>query len=321
MEHRRVEGRQVTAAGGELIWLLGQPQLSEYLSFVRHNVEGGALINAATLVDEWRAANDLYYDLEKSEAGAPDRIRCRKLPQALKPLEREARRHPWFGPAFGDLPTSFEMVELDKLVISQNHVERSFTDGLAAMIGTGSDPADLFRFCIPAERAQAPVRVQRISAERWLFTSGSTDFRAHEPLLFRGEEIVQRDAPGPIACMLGIGIGFGSNFMSAIRSGSRLVLQNGYHRAYALRSLGIRHAPCIVEEVTRKDELKITASENVCEDPEFYFASKRPPMFKDFFDPRFAKPLKMLPIETSIEVELKVTRTTPTEVPLTRECR
>lgn len=316
MKHDQLVGQPTDAAGGELVWLLGQPHLSEYLSFVRHNVVGGAAIPPSALVDEWRTANDLYYDLEQSEAGIADRIKCRKLPRSLRQLEQEARRHPWFEPAFGDLPTTFEMVELDKLVISQNHVERSFTDGLAVMIGNGSSPEALFRFCIPAERPQPPVAAKRISAERWLFTSESTDFRTHEPLLLTGAEIVQREAFGPLACMLGIGIGFGSNFMSAVRSGTRLVLQNGYHRAYALRSLGIRHAPCIVEEVTRKDELKITASENVCEDPEFFFASKRPPLFKDFFDPRFAKPLKMLPIETSIEIELKVTRTTPTKVPL-----
>jgi len=98
-----------------------------------------------------------------------------------------------------------------------------------------------------------------------------------------------------------------------IRSGTRILLQNGYHRAYALRSLGFSHAYCIVEDVTRKDELKLTADGDVAADPEFYFASKRPPILRDFFDPRLAKTLSTLPMETQIEVELKVRSSTATD--------
>jgi hypothetical protein len=58
--------------------------------------------------------------------------------------------------------------------------------------------------------------------------------------------------------------------------------------------------------VTRKDELRIAAGEAVCGDPEFYFAAKRPPLLKDFFDPKLRKVLPVLALETVIEVELKV---------------
>jgi len=109
-------------------------------------------------------------------------------------------------------------------------------------------------------------------------------------------------------------IGFGSNFMSGIRSGSRVLLQNGYHRAFALRSLGFTHAYCIVEDVTRKDELKVAADEDVAADPEFYFGARRPPVLKDFFDPRLAKVLPILPMESIIEVEVKVRSSTVTEL-------
>jgi hypothetical protein len=113
--------------------------------------------------------------------------------------------------------------------------------------------------------------------------------------------------------MVGVMVGFGSNFLSAIRSGSRLLLQNGYHRAYALRSLGFTHAYCIVEDVTRKDELKLTADEDVAGDPEFYFASARPPLLKDFFDPRLAKALAVLPMENQVEIEIKIRSSTATD--------
>lgn len=109
-------------------------------------------------------------------------------------------------------------------------------------------------------------------------------------------------------------MGFGSNFLSAIRSGSRVVLQNGYHRAYALRGAGLTHAWCVVEEVTRKDELRLSATEEVLADPAFYFLAKRPPMLRDFFDPRIAEEVLTKPTDCLVEVEIKVRSTTLTTV-------
>jgi hypothetical protein len=299
--------------GVDLVWLLGQPHLGDYLEFVASKTVGGRAADPRKLADEWRTANDLYYELEQSEAGIADTIGCVPIDPALEPLAAAVRANPWFRDSFDNLPVHFARVELDRLVISQNHVERGFTDAIGAALGAEPDAASLFRFCLPLERAMPPVRVQRLTGDRFVFSCPSTDFRAHHPRLLRPEELAGLDSIGPVAAMVGLMIGFGSNFMSGIRSGTRILLQNGYHRAYALRSLGFTHAYCIVEDVTRKDELKLTADGDVAADPEFYFASKRPPILRDFFDPRLAKTLSTLPMETQIEVELKVRSSTATD--------
>src|SRR5687768_6977504 len=113
--------------GQELVWLLGQPQLSDYLDFVKTKVIGGAEVDARALADEWRAANDVYAELERSEAGLADQTKRRPVGRALKPLVRRLEENPWFRDSFDNLPYSVELVELDKLVCSQDHVERSFT--------------------------------------------------------------------------------------------------------------------------------------------------------------------------------------------------
>jgi hypothetical protein len=92
-----------------------------------------------------------------------------------------------------------------------------------------------------------------------------------------------------------------------------MVLHNGYHRAYALRALGITHAPAIVETVTRKDELRIVANSSVAEDPEFYFRAARPPLLRDFFNPKLGKRLSVRPMETAVEVEFKMRTWTTTD--------
>ena len=128
-----------------------------------------------------------------------------------------------------------------------------------------------------------------MSAERYQFVSDATDFGAQTPQLLPHALLEALQATGPLAAALTIPIGFGANFLSAIRSDDRLLLHNGYHRAYALRALGIRYAPCIVQTVTRRDELKYAADLRVTGDPAFYFRAARPPMLRDFFDPEAGK--------------------------------
>ena len=310
-------GVTITGARGlnsEILWLLGQPHLEDYLEFVLDKAVGGADMPAAALADEWRAANDVYYELEKSEAGAADGAECLPLPAAMAPLEQQLRASPYFQHTFDTLPTEIRMVELDRLIVSQRHIASVFTQTRGQGLGTSPNAKTLFRFCLPLERENPPVRIQRLSGNRYLFSSGSTDLRAHEPKLLDRDQISGISSYGPIAGALGLLVGFGSNFLTVIRSDDRMVLHNGYHRAYTLRSLGITHAPCIVENVTRTDELRVAASERVSDRPEFFFRAKRPPLLRDFFDPRLVKRLAVRPMETVVEVEFKMKSWTSVEL-------
>lgn len=297
----------------ELLWLLGQPHLGDYLDFVKHKAVGGRDIDPALLAEEWRAANDLYYDLEQSEAGIADAAECLPLDPALAPLAAELAADPYYRETFDTLPAEVMMVELDKLVVSQTHIANLFSEARARALGGAPDPETLFRFCLPLEREVPPVRIQRLASDRYLFSSPSTDLRAHPPTLLRRDQIANIASFGPIAGVIGLIVGFGSNFLTAIRSDTRMVLHNGYHRAYSLRALGITHAPCIVETVTRKDELRVAASETVSDDPEFYFRAARPPLLKDFFNPRLVTRLAVRPMESAVEVEFKMRSWTTTD--------
>ena len=297
-----------------MVWLLGQPQLRDYLAIHENKVVDGDKADPRALTAEWRTANDYYYELEQAEAGIADAIDCRPLDGRLKRLAAELEKNAWFRSSFDNLPYTIELVELDKLVASQIHVENGFSSAIAARLGASPSPSELFRFCLPAERELAPVSIRRLGSHRYQFTSPSSDFRDHTPRLLRPAEIAHLELSGPAAAFFGVGVGFGSNFLSAIRSGNRVVLQNGYHRSYALRSAGFTHAWCVVEEVTRKDELRLTASEEVAGDPEFYFAAKRPPLLKDFFDPRIAKQLLTKRVEMTVEVEIKIRATSSTPI-------
>jgi hypothetical protein len=224
----------------------------------------------------------------------------------MRALAEATAQHSHFRRTFDALPASFEMVELDRLVVHQPHVTLPFARDLQERLDPAMAPEALFRFCHPPEPRSPPVRVRRIDDNRFLFASDSTDFRRHEAALLGPDQIVGHDSFGPISAAIGLMVGYGANFLSVIRSDNRMLLHNGYHRAYALRAAGITHAPVVVQTVTRRDELQLVASATVAEEPAFFFASKRPPLLKDFFDPKIRKVLPVKRMEKMIEVTFEI---------------
>lgn len=289
----------------EEIVLLGQPSLQHYLDIVRDIVVGGETADLRAVCDEWRRANDAYHELEESEAGIADEAECRDLDPALEPLAEAVRADPHFRRTFDTLPTRIAMVELDRLVTFQTQVTRQFIDSIRARLGPNPDPQSIFRLCLPVGPRMPPLTIRRTGSRRWTFSSESTDFRFHEAALLQPGQISGYESYGPIGGVLGLFLGFGANQMNVLRADSRMLLNNGYHRALALRALGITHAPCVVQTVTRRAELAVAAPQRVIDDAAFYFKAARPPLLKDFFDPRLSKIVPVHRMRKVVEVSFE----------------
>lgn len=289
----------------EEAWLLGQPPLSRYLDFVS-DLDSDSQRSRSAIVDEWRRANDYYAELEASEAGIADDAEIRDLEDALANMAQAVTADARWSRGFDTLPARIGMIELDRLVVSQPYVNLHHTGKLKGRLGKTPTPADLFRFCLPLDRDEAPVQARRFGGNRFLFWSPSSDFRFHEPTLLQPGQITGHDPHGPLAGIVGLLVGYSSNFLSAIQCEGRLLLHNGYHRAYALRELGIKYAPCAVQTASRRDELALVASRTVMEDAAFYFKAARPPLLKDFFDPQIRKVLRVPRMLRMIEVNFEV---------------
>jgi hypothetical protein len=289
----------------EEAWLLGQPPLHKYLDFVVDTTIGGACISRSAITKEWREANDYYAKLETSEAGIADEAGISELDPSLRDLADEVMADSRYRHGFDTLPTRFAMVELDRLVVSQPHVNLFHTDRLKKQLGEAPTGELLFRFCLPLDRIEAPVQMRRAGTNRYMFWSESSDFRFHEPAILQPEDLTEHNCFGPLGAVVGLMVGYGSNFLNVVESGSRLLLHNGYHRAYALRELGVTHAPCIVQTATRRDELSLVASRSVMDDVGFYLAAARPPLLKDFFDPKIRKVLRVPKVLRVIELSFE----------------
>jgi len=139
--------------------------------------------------------------------------------------------------------------------------------------------------------------------------SASTDFRFLEAQVLRPESVPCFDSSGRPVAILGLSVGYGSNFMNVLHVENRLVLGNGSHRAYALRELGILQVLCLIQHVTRRDELELVASGDFAANPDRYLKSARPPMLRDYFDPALRKIVPVCRKNRAVRVQFGVEQT------------
>jgi hypothetical protein len=273
------------------VFLMGRPPMGAALTFIRESSAGGN-VDLARLADEWRAAHGHIRQLEKAEAGLADDPPIAGLPEALKPLEKKVLSDPVFRESYFMVPSRIAMVDLDRLVVYQKHINLEFARKVQEALGPEPSGELVFRTCLPYDHPMPGFSSGRITQNGFTFLSPSTDLRFLDATLLRPEQVIGYSPPGPVAAVLGLVVGFGSNFLNAVLAERRLILNNGSHRAYALREMGIRQVPCIVQEAQDREELSSLVSPDVFRQADRLLGAPRPPLLKDYFDPALRKLFK-----------------------------
>ena len=274
-------------AVNDTLYLIGRPTLKQFLKFVK----GQAVDPPATgsLTDEWLAAKKEASLLEEAEAGVANNPRIQKMGPEYEPLLIEFLKDPLVRHGFNTVPTEVAIIELDSLIVYQHHIDLTFVRDLIAKLGPVLSKERIFRTCLPYDHPEPPVKWSRVGRNRFVFVSPSNDLRFLGAMPMKPKHITDYPPPGALACVIGLGVGFGSNFLNAIYTENRLILNNGSHRAYALREMGYTHVPCIVQHVSSRDELELIAASAIWDDPDYYLKHPRPSMFKDYFNPKLHK--------------------------------
>lgn len=289
-------------AWNEEIWLLGVPRLTDYVDFVKYRTLGGRDADEGELIEQWRVAARRYRQLETTEAGAADEPEVLELPPAMAPLLERVLADPVFRKAFSTSAVAFGMVELDRLVVYQRDVTLGLAESLAETFGPRPSDEDVFRICLPVDPPLPQVGMARVGPRRFEFHCAAHDLRFLGAELLDASQLVDVTADGPVAGVVALLVGFGSNTLNVVRRGRRMVLNNGYHRAYALRSLGITHAPCVIQVVEHAEEMPYAGASEIEEFADFYFESPRPPLLRDFFDPDLTRVFRTPRLRRRIQV-------------------
>jgi hypothetical protein len=266
--------------------------MEEFLGLVLGQGQGVATNVAGEVANEWRTANDHIRELEARESGWADNAPIEPLPASLEPLAQQVLADPIFQRAFALLPTKLGMVELDKLVVFQKDINLEAVRGIQSTLPSKLAEEDVFRLCLPADHPHPPTRGMRIAPNAFAFVSPSTDFRSLDVNLFEGNPIPVASYSGPVSHLLAFAVGHGANMLQAVHAEGRLVLGNGSHRAYALREIGIQKVPCVIQEVSRREELPVTGLP-IAANPDTFLKSPRPPLLKDYFDVKLRKVVKL----------------------------
>ncbi len=292
-------------AGEDHVFLIGRATLREYLNFMTTEPVDARSFDRRALAAEWRAAHDRLRALRRAEEDWADDVRPKSLPAELEPLAAGVAADPIYQTAFDVLPTRIAMVELDRLVVSQKTIHLGHVRRLRDRLGAAPTPEEVFRLCLPADHPTADYRVSRVGSDSVDFVSESDDLRFHEPVILAPHQVTGHQPFGPVAGVVGLVVGFGSGYLNVVSCEGRLVLNNGYHRAYALRELGFSHVPAVVQQVSRADEVGAAGGAAFRRDPEYYLRSPRPPVMKDYFDPELRRVVRL--ISTARHVRIRFT--------------
>ena len=294
---------QAPPAIDEHVYLLGRPPMRSYVDLVTDLAVDGGDYEAGELADEWREARDRVKALEATESGIADGGTLQPLPPGIEDLHQALLEDPLFKRSFGMVRCEIAMVELDRLVVYQKHINKAFVRTLVGHQTQPPDPAGMFRLCLPFDHPQPPVRWMRSHGNTFVFHSPSNDLRFLGPVLIDPADVPGLPPQGNVVRYIALAVGFGTNFLNAIHAEGRFVLNNGSHRAYAMRSLGATHAPCIVQHVENRDELRAIASSDLRRNPDHYLRAPRPPMLRDYFDPRLHKVLPLMRRTRSVRIK------------------
>jgi len=271
----------------EYLYLTGRPKLKDFLRYVRHHAVDPA--DNGVLTDEWEDARNVVRELEKEESGVADNPLIHKLGPEYEPLLIDFLKDPLVQNSFNTVPTEVALVELDRLVVYQKHIDLTFVRQLEAKLGPTPTQEQIFTTCLPYDHPQPPVKWSRMRRDSYVFMSPSNDLRFLGAMPLKSANINVSSPPGNLVGVVGLAVGFGSNFMNAIFAEKRLILNNGSHRAYALRKMGVTHAPCIIQHLSSLDQIDVIASSEVADHPNLFLKHSRPSILKDYFDPRLHK--------------------------------
>lgn len=295
----------------EYVVLVGYPTIADFFQFHKKHALSGPIIDEGALAQEWRRGNQRLRELESIEAGWADNPELVSLPPRMEPMAEAALQDPVARRCYSLVPSRWCMVELDKLVVYQLSVNLSLVKAMKAQMPPHLTDEALMRLALGSGRETQGVELTQLSDNVFSFSGRTMDLRMLEIAPLDPGAIQGYVGAGHAAAVIGVFIGVAANFVQAIRVRNRLILANGTHRVFALRELGITHIPCLVREISSEEELLLVGPPKLKEQAQLYIRSARPPLLKDYFDPRLRKILQAPRLNRMVQVQVntQVTQT------------
>lgn len=244
------------------------------------------------ILAKWQAQQHAVQALLQSEVGLADQSSLESPPTELLPRLEEIAADPLLQKTFSAVPFSFAIVNADTLVASQRHVNLEYATRLQKSYEGKSSLRDLVEICLSPRREMPPIQHLETPNNAHVFSSPNLDVRFLGAFLkaLSPEDLQFAELGGiPAAAVISF-IGYGSTPVNVYRVKNRLVLSNGFHRVFALRTLGITNIPVLVQHI---NNWQLEFPPTLVSLPrEYLLGAPRPALIKDFFREGFSITLR-----------------------------
>ena len=274
-------------------YLYGFATQAEITQHVRTQAVAEEVARLPEIIDAWTNLRSTIAALEATQVGLAEAIQITDLPASVAPKLRVIADDPLFRKTFGLLACSFAMVEIDKLIAPQRTINLDYADRLAAGYPRQPTFDDLVEICLAPRRKMDAIQHLEVAPNSHIFSSPNSDMRFLGAFMkqLTADDLTYAEMGGiPVAAVIGF-VGYGGSPVNVLLSGKRCVLNNGFHRVWTLRSLGVARIPVVVQHA-RNPRLEFPPA--VCGLPrEYLLGAPRPALLGDFFDPRLRVELRV----------------------------
>jgi hypothetical protein len=292
-------------AGIRVRYLYGVCTQPEVISFLRSQCILKDEAELKAILADWRTSASAFASATSTLnfGDLPETIEVKDFPAREVKLLEKVVEDPLFQKSFSMLPQSFKIVEIDKIVAGQRYVNLDYVENLAATIPKNPDLEFLVRFCL-LKKSDAPAPAElALAPNAYGFRSESTDFRflGGYPKPLGPDDIAAAVGGGEPVAAIVLLVGYGSPQVNLFQVGNRMILNNGFHRLFALRSKGILHAPVVVQQITNVD---LELPPLIAGLPSQYqVRAPRPSMMKDFLNPEFVREVRMKSRDKNVQIQ------------------
>lgn len=264
---------------------------------VLHHVRTQALEEEAKRLPDilkmWEKQQSSVATLLQTEQNAADQIRFEEIPKAHHSRLEEIANDDLFKKTFGSFTIGFGLVEIDKLIAGQRTVNLDYIDKLKKSFPKKPSVEQLIEICVSPTRTMDPIQHLEVAPNSHVFSSPNSDIRFLGAFVkhLTKEDLEYAVTGGlPAAAVIAF-IGYGGAPINVLQVGNRIFLNNGFHRVFALRSLGVEMIPVVIQPI-RNVQLEFPPQVGGLP-KEYLLNAPRPVLMKDFNVSEFCILLKV----------------------------
>ncbi|AFS82569.1 ParB N-terminal domain-containing protein [Candidatus Nitrosopumilus sediminis] len=286
-----------------------QPYLYLYAAMTQPEVTGivrtycspGEISDLSNTLTSWQQARSSLEQIQTQENEVANNMTIFPIEQNEKLTTLQ--NSPLFPRTFSNMPSVFGLVDIDTLVATQRNVYLNYVNEMEQRIPDNPSIDDLIDICLPLNPSPPEPKVTQTSQSSWIFSSPSPDFRylgGHLKDQISEDDIGMTQVGGFPVKAITLFVGYGTSPINVYHANGRLILNNGFHRVYALRRRGITRIPVVVQQVSNPElefpQQLLGLTRN------YLLNNPRPILVKDFFTDGLTKTFQRKKMITTVQV-------------------